>query len=280
MQVWAGYLTAMFIGAVTIAATPARAEEGAAGGRGDFTFKRMAAPPTGQGPKITVQIDPAAYAAWMQGKGTSGEAAPPVSASAGGAPAVTGWEWFWADVAAERTAAGPANLARALAALDEKGASAPRLQHLQDIAARYGRTILAATVGTDVSPALVVALIAIESSGRALAESAAGAQGLMQLVPGTAERFGVADATDPADNIRGGVAYLDWLMTEFDRDPILALAGYNAGERAVAEAGGVPPFAETRAYVPKVLNAWRVARGLCRTPPELVTDGCVFAVQG
>jgi soluble lytic murein transglycosylase-like protein len=90
----------------------------------------------------------------------------------------------------------------------------------------------------------------------------------------------VADATDPAQNIKGGVAYLGWLMERFDRDPILSLAGYNAGENSITEHQGVPPFAETRAYVPKVLAAWKVARGLCLTPPELMTDGCVFAVNG
>jgi soluble lytic murein transglycosylase-like protein len=102
----------------------------------------------------------------------------------------------------------------------------------------------------------------------------------MQLMPATAERFGVEDAHDPAQNIRGGVAYLSWLLRHFDGDAVLALAGYNAGEGAVQRNDGVPPFAETRDYVPKVLAAWRVARGLCRTPPELPGDGCVFAVSG
>lgn len=98
----------------------------------------------------------------------------------------------------------------------------------------------------------------------------------MQLMPATAERFGVSDTTVAADNIRGGVAYLDWLLQEFGGDPILALAGYNAGENAVKRAGGVPDYPETRGYVPKVLAAWSVAKGLCRTPPQLVSDGCVF----
>ena len=69
------------------------------------------------------------------------------------------------------------------------------------------------------------------------------------------------------------------LLEKFDGDPILALAGYNAGENAVTKNGGVPPYAETRAYVPKVLAAWRVARGLCLTRPELISDGCVFRLQ-
>nr|WP_246020528.1 lytic transglycosylase domain-containing protein [Gemmobacter aestuarii] len=89
---------------------------------------------------------------------------------------------------------------------------------------------------------------------------------------------GVADAMNPVQNIKGGVAYLDWLMKEFDRDPLMVLAAYNAGEGAVRANDGVPPYAETRDYVPKVLAAWQVAQGLCLTPPELVTDPCVFKV--
>jgi len=255
----------------------------------DFTFRRVVAPPPGQGPKITVQIDPAEQAAYLEATKPNlpdprvpiedRESATEVAAAA--APAASGWEWFWAQVSAEGLDRGPANVARALAALDGAAdAPAPRLQALQDIAKLYGRDILAATVGTDVSPALVLALISVESAGKPAAESGKGAQGLMQLIPDTAARFGVEDPTDPGQNIRGGVAYLAWLLDHFERDPILALAGYNAGENAVTGYGGVPPFPETRAYVPKVLNAWRVARGLCLTPPELITDGCVFAVQG
>jgi soluble lytic murein transglycosylase-like protein len=154
------------------------------------------------------------------------------------------------------------------------------LQTLQSIANAHGLDILRATVGTDVSPALVLALISIESAGRVGAQSDAGAQGLMQLMPDTAARFGVTDRLNPSDNIKGGVAYLAWLMNHFDNDPILVLAGYNAGEGAVRDNQGVPPYAETRAYVPKVLAAWTIAKGICQTPPELITDGCVFHNNG
>jgi soluble lytic murein transglycosylase-like protein len=101
----------------------------------------------------------------------------------------------------------------------------------------------------------------------------------MQLIPATAERFGVSDSTDATQNIKGGVAYLDWLMKEFDRDPLMVLAAYNAGEGAVKSNAGIPQFAETRDYVPKVLAAWRVAQGLCVSPPELISDPCVFRVN-
>jgi soluble lytic murein transglycosylase-like protein len=123
---------------------------------------------------------------------------------------------------------------------------------------------------------LVLAVIGIESAGKADAVSSAGAVGLMQLIPDTAKRFGVTDSTNTVQNIKGGVAYLDWLMTEFDHDPVLVLAAYNAGEGAVKANSGVPPYPETRDYVPKVLAAWQVAQGLCVSPPELMTDPCVF----
>jgi hypothetical protein len=187
--------------------------------------------------------------------------------------------WFWSAVnpalpasatrywEAEALFADPGQEAQALA---------PRLSHVAGIADTHGRHLLAATVGTQVSPAFALAVIAVESSGRRDAESHAGAQGLMQLIPATADRFGVDDPFDPAQNIRGGVAYLDWLMGEFDRDPVLVLAAYNAGEGAVRRAGGVPDYTETRNYVPRVLAAWQVARTLCLSRPELVSDGCVF----
>ena len=143
---------------------------------------------------------------------------------------------------------------------------------------KRGAAILTATIGTNVSPALVLAVIGIESAGKTDALSSAGAQGLMQLIPATAERFGVTDVTDATQNIKGGVAYLDWLMTHFNNDPLMVLAAYNAGEGAVDANSGIPPYPETRDYVPKVLAAWQVAQGLCLSPPELVTDPCVFKI--
>ncbi|HSF62904.1 MAG TPA: lytic transglycosylase domain-containing protein [Paracoccaceae bacterium] len=252
----------------------------------EFTFRRIKPPSAAGGPRITVQIDPAEQARRLavaprpaplpQPEADRDAAAPPRLP----APGAT-YAWFW-DAVPPSLGARQGRFVTALSALSQGPAgarvAAPRLQHLQQVAADYGTEILKATLGTEVSPALVLAVIGIESAGRADAVSSAGAQGLMQLIPATAERFGVADATDPVQNIKGGVAYLDWLMREFDRDPLMVLAAYNAGEGAVRANDGVPPYAETRDYVPKVLAAWQVAQGLCLTPPELVTDPCVFKV--
>lgn len=247
-----------------------------------FTAKRIGVPKPGTQKRITIQIDPEEQKRALQA--ALAQPWQPVTAPSPAAPKGPGaYDWYWEAVSpALGDKAG--RFAKALAALSQgpggAAVSAPRLQHMQDIAARHGTDILAATIGTEVSPALVLAVIGIESGGRADAVSSAGAVGLMQLIPATAARFNVSDSADPQQNIKGGVAYLDWLMKEFDRDPLMVIAAYNSGENAVKKNGGVPPFAETRAYVPKVLAAWELARGLCRTPPELVTDGCVFAVKG
>lgn len=103
------------------------------------------------------------------------------------------------------------------------------------------------------APALVLAVIATESNFNASAVSPKNAMGLMQLIPDTARRFGVRDALDPAQNIRGGMAYLRWLLARFEGDIMLAAAAYNAGEAAVERYRGVPPYAETRLYVRKIL---------------------------
>lgn len=103
-------------------------------------------------------------------------------------------------------------------------------------------------------PHLVLAVMATESNFDALAVSPKNAQGLMQLMPGTAARFGVRRITDPVENIRGGMAYLRWLLAYFEGDLTLALAAYNAGEGAVERWRGIPPYAETRIYVWKIIG--------------------------
>jgi soluble lytic murein transglycosylase-like protein len=102
-------------------------------------------------------------------------------------------------------------------------------------------------------PQLVLAVMAAESNFNPNAVSPKQAQGLMQLIPDTAARFNVRNILDPAQNIRGGMAYLRWLLAFFEGDVALAVAAYNAGERAVERYRGVPPYAETRAYVRKVM---------------------------
>jgi soluble lytic murein transglycosylase-like protein len=109
-----------------------------------------------------------------------------------------------------------------------------------------------------VDRSLVHAVIQAESGYNPAAVSRKGATGLMQLMPGTAKRYGVADARDPVQNIHGGVKYLKDLLAMFDGNMQLALAGYNAGENAVIRAGNrIPPYPETVAYVPKVLDFYR-----------------------
>ena len=103
-----------------------------------------------------------------------------------------------------------------------------------------------------VEEAIVRAIMHAESAFNPNALSRAGAQGLMQLMPATAARFGVVNAFDPEQNIRGGVKYLAWLLKRFNGDLTLAAAGYNAGEGAVQRHGGVPPYAETQRYVVRV----------------------------
>jgi len=101
-------------------------------------------------------------------------------------------------------------------------------------------------------PRLVIAVMRMESNFDPLARSPKNAQGLMQLIPETAQRFNVRDAFDPTENLRGGMAYLRWLLAYYRGDVPLALAAYNAGEGAVDRHRGVPPFPETIAYVQRI----------------------------
>ncbi|MGA9884491.1 MAG: lytic transglycosylase domain-containing protein [Candidatus Acidiferrales bacterium] len=108
----------------------------------------------------------------------------------------------------------------------------------------------------DLDPALVKAVISTESSWNPYAVSPKGAMGLMQLVPATAERFGVGNPYDPAQNVEGGTAYLKELLDRYHGDLKKSLAAYNAGPSAVDASGGVPWYPETRRYVRKVTNAY------------------------
>lgn len=274
--------TSIWIAAILCAAVPfaANAE--------DSSFKRVKVGDAKPGKRITVQIDPEEQARYLAAlpkidpNPKPREEEPKLASNSadesGPAPA-SSYDWYWDSVPTGIDAkADRFDLALATLSQGPGGTvvGAPRMQHMQEVSEQYGKDILRATLDTNVSPALVLAVIGIESAGKSDAVSHAGAVGLMQLIPATAERFGVKDSTDPVQNIKGGVAYLDWLLNEFDNDPVLALAAYNAGEGAVEANKGVPPYAETRDYVPKVLAAWQVAQGLCVSPPLLVTDPCVF----
>ena len=123
------------------------------------------------------------------------------------------------------------------------------------------RTLAAAAAkrhGLD--PALVLAVVSVESGFRTDAVSNKGAQGLMQLMPGTARELGVKDPLDPAANLDGGTRYLNGLIRQYNGDLKRALAAYNAGAGAVNRHGGVPPYRETRQYVQKVLDRYKPAR--------------------
>ncbi|MCG2577773.1 transglycosylase SLT domain-containing protein [Dechloromonas sp. XY25] len=117
---------------------------------------------------------------------------------------------------------------------------------VQQLAPQYG-----------VSPRLAMAIIRAESNFNPTAVSPKNAQGLMQLIPETAERFNVKKPFDPEQNIRGGLAYLRWLLAYFQGNIALVAAGYNAGEGAVNRYAGVPPYAETQGYVKRIRDIFR-----------------------
>lgn len=107
-----------------------------------------------------------------------------------------------------------------------------------------------------IEPQLALAIISAESNFDVLAVSTKSAQGLMQLIPETSERFNVRNAFDPAQNIRGGLTYLRWLLAYFEGDVALVAAAYNAGEGTVERYSGIPPYMETRSYVKRILASF------------------------
>lgn len=125
----------------------------------------------------------------------------------------------------------------------------------------YGVVVAQVAKQYGIDAALLHAVISVESGYNAKAVSKRGAAGLMQLMPGTAKRYGVADVFDPADNVRAGAQYLNDLLKLFGNDLRLALAAYNAGEAAVIKYGKrIPPYRETAAYVPRVVDFYQKFR--------------------
>jgi len=123
----------------------------------------------------------------------------------------------------------------------------------------------AAAERNNLDPALVQAVIQTESNWNPYAVSRKGAFGLMQLIPSTAERYGVGDVFDPVQNVNGGTRYLRDLLDRYHGDLKKSLAAYNAGEQAVQRFGGVPQYPETRAYIRKVTTTY-FQSGSPRTP--------------
>ncbi|MDR3237640.1 MAG: lytic transglycosylase domain-containing protein [Spirochaetia bacterium] len=135
-------------------------------------------------------------------------------------------------------------------ALADAARDVPQKEKINRIADRYAMQY-------KVPPSLVKAVIEAESGYNTTAVSPKGAQGLMQLMPDTAEMLGVRDAFSPEENIRGGVSFMKNLLDRYGNDYKKALAAYNAGPGAVDKYGGVPDYSETKDYVDKVLKIYR-----------------------
>jgi len=195
---------------------------------------------------------------------------------------------FSGTLISETTAPSPAPSAALSQSLDSFSTGDAKIDsYIVESAARNG-----------VDPLLLYSIMHRESSFRRMAVSPKGARGLMQLMPGTAARFGVSNIFDPRQNIEGGARYVRFLLDTFDGDVRLALAGYNAGEGAVMKYGNrVPPYSETQEYVrriseryelmrdpstarfaPRVSRA-QIAKLKASEPPPLVYERNVFAVR-
>ena len=146
--------------------------------------------------------------------------------------------------------------------------------------ARYSSHVLAASRETAVEPALIHAVISVESGYNPSARSHAGAVGLMQLMPQTAERYGVTNRLDPEQNIRGGARYLRDLKVMFQNKMPLVIAAYNAGENAVMKYGmRIPPYRETIAYVPKVLGHYKQLQYRVEAPAPIQAQLASVSIQ-
>lgn len=142
-----------------------------------------------------------------------------------------------------------------------KAAGAGAMAHMPTVQAALQET------NSPLDPLFVMSIINAESGGDVKATSPKNAQGVMQLIPTTAQRFGVKNSYDPNENIRGGVKYLNWLHDRYNGDLTKVAAAYNAGEGRVDQYGGVPPFKETQGYVKKVLGTYQKHKGQPEADP-------------
>ncbi len=150
----------------------------------------------------------------------------------------------------------PERLPPAIPATADEFATAPPVPTTEESSDPMDRMVQEAAERHKVDPALVKAVISTESGWNPRAVSRKGAVGLMQLIPETAERYGVGNLFDPAQNVEGGTTYLKWLLDRYNGDLPKTLAAYNAGEHAVDLYRGVPLYPETQRYVQKVTHAY------------------------
>jgi len=157
------------------------------------------------------------------------------------------------------------------------GAAAPSAAQPVSTSVDIRQIVREVSTEQGVDPRLVDALIRVESSYNPRAVSHKGAQGLMQLMPATADRLDVNNPFDPEQNVRGGVRELDRLIDRYSGNLQLALAAYNAGEGAVEKYRGIPPYRETRDYVAKIMSLYtgkpyRISGGRLISPVKMVRD--------
>lgn len=169
-----------------------------------------------------------------------------------GLPGADGSDVPFAALVQQAMAGNDATSATAQAAAPAPVANAPAMV----APAQIDKLVSANAATFNVDPNLIKAIIANESGFNANATSNVGAQGLMQLMPGTASGLGVSNAYDPAQNVWGGSKYIKGLLDRFGGDMTRAVAAYNAGPGAVEKYGGVPPYAETQNYVQNVLSSY------------------------
>ena len=183
--------------------------------------------------------------------------------------------WFWSEIPPGIEDGSRANAMQVVAnARNQRQGIFRTKAQARSVLKRWRVEIKAAARNAGINEALIVAVVIVESGGNQYAQSPKGALGLGQLMPGTAHQYGVRDAFDPAENLRGSATYLSDLIDIFRGDLVLALAAYNSGAQAVFKHRGVPPYAETRAYVPKVLAAFETAGDFCELHPRAARRKC------